>query len=335
MTKATNILKNNKCQNQQSKSFLNFFFQKNIVKKKVKVIKKEDEDKNSIIEEIKFKSQAAMEYLMTYGWAILIIALSLVVLYSLGIMNPKNFLPRTPPGSCFVFRPNGPGTTDFVSLQGTCGYLPMYVASFNGVNGYVQVPNSNILNISGSGASITVSMWINPKSLPPSGSYMSVIGKGLTVIPPWMLYFSGSKLTIDGLSTGVGASSTIFTSDRWYFATGIWTQTNASLYINSKLETTVGRSAPIDNRDPVGIGYEYYRHVYFNGSITNVQIYNTALSQQEIQYLYQQGLGGGPVRLQNLVLWLPLNGDAKDYSGNNNHGTINGGVTFVQNYNPP
>ncbi|MGC9149953.1 MAG: hypothetical protein ACP5FX_02505, partial [Candidatus Micrarchaeia archaeon] len=59
-----------------------------------------------------------------------------------------------------------------------------------------------------------------------------------------------------------------------------------------------------------------------------------ALSQQEIQYLYQQGLGGGPVRLQNLVAWWPLNGDAKDYSGNNNHGTIYG-VSFIQNYNPP
>jgi len=46
-------------------------------------------------------------------------------------------------------------------------------------------------------------------------------------------------------------------------------------------------------------------------------------------------LGGAPVRLQNLVAWWPLNGDAKDYSGNNNNGTIYGGVTFVQNYNPP
>jgi hypothetical protein len=80
--------------------------------------------------------------------------------------------------------------------------------------------------------------------------------------------------------------------------------------------------------------FRNYRFL-FNGSIANIQIYNTALTPQEIQYLYQQGLGGGPVRLQNLVAWWPLNGDAKDYSGNNNHGTIYGGVTFVQNYNPP
>jgi len=90
------------------------------VKNKIKSLKRSEREnyknKNSRVEELKIKSQAAMEYLMTYGWAILIIALTLGVLYSLGIMNPKNFLPRAPPGSCFVFRPNGPGTIDFVSL---------------------------------------------------------------------------------------------------------------------------------------------------------------------------------------------------------------------------
>jgi hypothetical protein len=121
------------------------------VKRKFKVIKENKKEEDSLFG--KAKSQAAMEYLMTYGWAILIIALTLVVLYSLGIMNPKNFLPRSPPGSCFVFRPNGPGTTDFISLQGTCGYLPMYVGSFNGVNSYVNLP---IINI----PYITVEAWV-------------------------------------------------------------------------------------------------------------------------------------------------------------------------------
>jgi hypothetical protein len=95
----------------KKQSFLNFFSNKEYCERKIReVIKEKDEEKDSLFKEIKLKSQAPMEYLMTYGWAILIIALSLVVLYSLGIMNPKNFIPRAPPGSCFVFRPNGPGT---------------------------------------------------------------------------------------------------------------------------------------------------------------------------------------------------------------------------------
>jgi len=57
------------------------------MKREVKKVVKEREEKDSLFNEI--KSQAAMEYLMTYGWAILIIALTLAVLYSLGIMNQR------------------------------------------------------------------------------------------------------------------------------------------------------------------------------------------------------------------------------------------------------
>jgi hypothetical protein len=42
-----------------------------------------------------FRAQSAMEYLMTYGWAILIIAVVLGALYSLGIFNGTNFLGNT------------------------------------------------------------------------------------------------------------------------------------------------------------------------------------------------------------------------------------------------
>ena len=69
--------------------------------------------------------QSAMEYLMTYGWAILVIAVVLGVLYSLGVFNPSNFAPKAQPGSCQVFRPNGPGTSYDLNLEGTCnGELP-------------------------------------------------------------------------------------------------------------------------------------------------------------------------------------------------------------------
>ncbi len=71
-------------------------------------------------------AQSAMEYLMTYGWAILIIAIVLVALFSLGIFNSANFAPRAQPGSCEVLR-NSAQT----SLVGQCnGMLPEYVAQF-------------------------------------------------------------------------------------------------------------------------------------------------------------------------------------------------------------
>ncbi len=42
-----------------------------------------------------FKAQSAMEYLMTYGWAILIIAIVLAALYVLGVFNGSAFIGTT------------------------------------------------------------------------------------------------------------------------------------------------------------------------------------------------------------------------------------------------
>ena len=63
-------------------------------------------------------------------------------------------------------------------------------------------------------------------------------------------------------------------------------------------------------------------------SIANVQLYNTSLSTNELQALYLEGIGGSPVNLQNLVAWYPLNGDVKDYSGNNNNGQAGSYISF-------
>ena len=38
------------------------------------------------------KAQSAIEYLITYSWAIIIIAITLGAIYSLGLFNPGNFI---------------------------------------------------------------------------------------------------------------------------------------------------------------------------------------------------------------------------------------------------
>ncbi|MEM3227965.1 MAG: hypothetical protein QXK65_03425, partial [Candidatus Micrarchaeaceae archaeon] len=75
-----------------------------------------------------------------------------------------------------------------------------------------------------------------------------------------------------------------------------------------------------------------------DAEVANNQVYNTSLSPSEIHALYDEGIGGAPIDLQNLVGWWPLNGNANDYSGNNNNGQATG-VTYVTNwysgYTPP
>ena len=53
------------------------------------------------------KAQAAMEFLMTYGWAILVVLLAIAALAYFGVLNPGKYLPS----SCTL--PPGLGCTDF------------------------------------------------------------------------------------------------------------------------------------------------------------------------------------------------------------------------------
>ena len=46
----------------------------------------------------KRRSQSALEYMMTYGWAILIIVIVAVILYSMGIFNPSSSVTFTSSG---------------------------------------------------------------------------------------------------------------------------------------------------------------------------------------------------------------------------------------------
>lgn len=54
----------------------------------------------------------------------------------------------------------------------------------------------------------------------------------------------------------------------------------------------------------------------FNGSITNIEIYNETLNPQEFYSLYLQGISGMALGNSELVGWWPLDGNTNDYSGN-------------------
>lgn len=56
------------------------------------------------------KGQSAMEYLMTYGWAILIIIVVIASLYAMGVFNPPKLVPCSPCFSYFIFKDYADGT---------------------------------------------------------------------------------------------------------------------------------------------------------------------------------------------------------------------------------
>jgi len=283
------------------------------------------------------KAQSAMEYLMTYGWAILIISVVLAALFQLGVFNPMTFAPKAPPGACQVFRPNGPGTTSFINLEGICsGELPQYVAQFSGssVQSKITVPTPAQLPIGSSPRTITA--WVDPSGgnfgaqrVVVYGIFTTANTMGLLIRPAVNVYFWGwddwqSPLTV--------------TNNTWNFIAVTYIGgTSVAAYSNGQYATgsiSSPLTTPLTN---LYIGCDN-SGVYYKGLIANVQIYNTSLSANDLQALYQEGIGGAPIDLQHLVGWWPLNGNANDYSGNGNNGQINN-VTFVSNwysgYTPP
>jgi len=283
-----------------------------------------------------------MEYLMTYGWAILIISIVLAALFQLGVFNPMAFAPKAPPGACQVFRPNGPGTTSFINLEGICtGEIPQYVAQFNGGSSYIQ-PSSGVL---GGTSALTVSLWFNAKSLAAGGDQYGWIDEeyvwGLKFGQPngIELFFATTAGSWAWCATGYLPS---FSANTWYFIAATYNSGSPTEFYVNGIQypgptengvMTTGTSGPLQIGPAISNGNDA-----LNGMITNVQIYNTSLSANDIQTLYLEGIGGAPIDLQNLVGWWPLNGNANDYSGNGNNG-VPSNVIFVSNwysgYTPP
>jgi hypothetical protein len=295
------------------------------------------------------KAQSAMEYLMTYGWAILIIAVVLGALFQLGVFNANNFAPKAPPGSCQVFRPYGPGTTQFINLEGICsGELPQYVAQFSGSGSKIT---ASIPSLPQGAAQRTITAWYNEISSSDGQqdifAYGSLVCRTPTIpLPPeyFEVYTNGcsNNPAMNAWCTDTCLStSPNYALNTWIFVAYEYNgtyQIGYTGYTGGLLKTA---NIPYNSFNTQGttlyIGQGLDR-ADFIGYISNVQVYNTSLSPSEIQALYQEGIGGAPIDLQHLVAWYPLNGDANDYSGNGNNG-VPSNVKFVSNwwqgYTPP
>ncbi len=275
--------------------------------------------------------QSALEYITTYSWAILMVAVVLGVLYFIGAFNPYTYVSKTQPGSCFVDRPNGPGTNQFVSLEGTClNEEPEYVMQFNGQNAYVSLGNSVVLSPeAGSKGQMTLCIWYDVLS---TTNYHGFLLKGENAPSNGNLweYAIGQGSSQDytvwasGGANIASYSAATPTANKWYFACFTFSEPNSQSYAyidgTQYAATWSGGTASQGTGNVVlGAGENGYSDV----ELANLQLYNTSLDANEVTLLYDEGIGGDPVQLPYLVGWWPLNGNADDYSGNGNNGNAN------------
>lgn len=112
------------------------------------------------------KGQAAMEFLMTYGWAILVVLAAIGALAYFGVLSPDKFLPdkctASPPFSCSSYK-----------LSSATGTINLTL----GINGGVD-STLNLINISCDG-----STWISPGTVSPTVG--SLIQNGNSFYVTW------------------------------------------------------------------------------------------------------------------------------------------------------
>ncbi len=189
----------------------------------------------------------------------------------------------------------------------------MYVAGFNALsarNEHVSV-SANAVNTTAGGYN-TVSFWMR--------------WNGTAGIPfgfsAYDLYFGSGCL---GFSTGAGdVYGTSFTPliKKWVFVTaefynGAYTG-NSLLYLNGVPQTLTQCAAPASSGGAANSFYISGNSAlggnYFNGSIANVQVYNTTLAGKDIGTLYSEGIMGIPLAGRHLITWLPFDNSTASYS---------------------
>ncbi|MGI0100135.1 MAG: hypothetical protein ACREBH_00190 [Candidatus Micrarchaeaceae archaeon] len=325
---------------------------------------------------MKPRAQTAMEYLATYSWAIVIIMIVIIALFYLGIFNGSSIQPRAPPGECSIYRPGGTGSITTLDLVGVCdGELPEFIFHSQGIGDFevISTPTGsrNPVNISNN---VTISAWVYLYGAP----YHDVVVKeaqygmkinynnaphqcspsnnaGLCLEWDTANSWVGDSFPIPGGGFDQWIFLTVSVKDgeyKYWYANGqlIGSQTVTSYqpessgacgkYATAVPLTIAGDGGIIGNTlwGDAGCYPGYGYDEWFNGIITNVQLYNTSLSSNNVAQLYKEGIAGAPISLKNLVGWWPLNGNGDDYSGEGDNGATYNGFyvgSWDTNYSAP
>jgi hypothetical protein len=195
--------------------------------------------------------------------------------------------------------------------QGTPGTLGTTAYSFDGSDDAVTVTDSPELNLTDS---LTISMWINPNNL--SAQRENPIHKAYG--GEFSLVLEDTAGTMNTYFGSAGENSSPYANNRWtdVASDNTWTHLcwvrdndaqevrlykNGTNWSKNKTNTEWETTSASNNDMQIGSGYTNT----FDGSISEVRLYNRALTPSEIQYLYEVSQRGRYVsskkKIQNII----------------------------------
>jgi hypothetical protein len=209
--------------------------------------------------------------------------------------------------------------------------------SFNGVNQVVGVPDAASLDPTNA---ITLESWVYATAYSandgvavfgkdnPYGSRQYLVGMGKSG-SSWI--FRAHIGLPDGLHYFDG--STTVQTQTWYHVAMTYDGSYLKLYVNGSLDGSASLSGAITtSSEKLLIGGSVPGPWDLNGLVDELSVYNRALSQTEIQTIYNAGAAGksNPNCVSpstSAVGWWPGDGNAYDLA-HTNFGSVHGGVTY-------
>ena len=207
-------------------------------------------------------------------------------------------------------------------LQHTSGFSP-YGLQLDGASNFIE---TGLIDITGNK---TISLWINPTATGNNGAILTISQAGASSDNISIGLWESNIQVLMVQNSYKKRSTTTIDANTWYNVV-IVKSTNAidNIYINSSnttLNNTGSWNANIDSSQS-NIGKASFNSganlQYFNGSISNVSVWNSALTSSQVTEIYSEGV---PQNLNNhsavssLISWWQLGSNS---SFNSNSWTV-------------
>lgn len=208
--------------------------------------------------------------------------------------------------------------------------MPSKALAFNGSNTYMEVPAASAFNTAAMN-NVLISTWFKVTTGTANTTDRMIFMYQDASNRNYSLVYTASTGKIRFINYNGPSATTVIsiissiniTLNSWYhLALRIDSVNNTQMFINNQLvaSSTTTVVKPVNpfisiGRHPIVTGTWN-----FLGAIDDVHLYNRYLTNAEIASLYSDGIN-------DLVAWYPMNGNAGDSSGYNNHGTVYGGMT--------
>ena len=196
---------------------------------------------------------------------------------------------------------------------------------FDGVNDYIEIPNSTSLQQINK---LTFIAWVKLNTTVPQYQNIIIKSPDSGVLPDWSLAFNYSQLRPHA-NTSIGGweyfnCNPPLTTYGWHMIAMVYDSSSLKGYIDGEFAGSISKTGILQQSTaPIRLGV-YTPSVepnWFNGYLDDVRIYNRDLTMSEIKALY---VPNEPISNANLIAFFPFTGNAIDSSGHGFNGTING-----------